>query len=381
MAKTFRIVSLFSLFLALMLAFGVQVHRAQAQDGDLFTITGVKVDVTADDAVKAREQAMNKAGRDALATLAQRITTTPAAEVVAAADDLTVSSMIRNIEVDSEKLSNVRYIATLTVVFDEQAVREFFDNSGQSYTVTQRRPILILPWLSEGGQPRLWQDGNPWAESWKQMASSGASMVPFVTPLGDIMDVRDYSPASPLAYDDAALKTLETRYGVDDSLIVLAAPVEGGLTVYIYATDGGFPALVRTLNVPGMGEDLYYNGVGEVLGFLQEDWKTRTAINTDAESQHYVISARYANLGEWVKLRSALESMQGVENLNIASVSPQKADVALDFRGDIDTLTVLFDRYNIAVAQGAAAQPVYNGYGYVTPAAPAMTYDIYMKTR
>lgn len=213
------------------------------------------------------------------------------------------------------------------------------------------------------------------------MASSGASMVPFVTPLGDIMDVRDYSPASPLAYDDAALKTLEARYGVDDSLIVVATPGSGGLTVYIYATDGGFPALVRTLNVPGSGEELFRNAVGEVLGFLQEDWKTRTAIDAEAEARHYTISARYANLGEWVKLRAALESMQGVENLNIASVSPQKADVNLDFRGDIDTLTVLFDRYNIAVAPGAMAQPVYNGYGYVAVNAPAMTYDIYMKTR
>lgn len=152
MAKTFRSLPLFSLLLILALWHGAAHNGARAQENDLFTVNDVKVDITADDAVKAREQAMNKAGRDALATLAQRITTAPATDTLAAADDLTISSMIRNIEVENEKLSSVRYIATLTVVFDEQAVREFFDNAGQSYTVTQRRPILILPWLSEGGR-------------------------------------------------------------------------------------------------------------------------------------------------------------------------------------------------------------------------------------
>jgi len=86
-----------------------------------YKISNVRVDVEADTAIAAREQAMTKARKNAFNTLMRRLGYT---EDVTA-DDRTIATLVDSFEINREKLSNNRYLASVNIMFNEQAVRSY----------------------------------------------------------------------------------------------------------------------------------------------------------------------------------------------------------------------------------------------------------------
>ena len=131
--------SILTLFCALML-FALPVQAA-----GLFTVENITVDVTADNAIDARNQAFEQGQTKAYKALSERLLEEGEAETMIAPDADTISTMIQDFEVTNERLSAVRYVGTYTFTFDEAAVRRQFIGAGKNYTATQSRPLLILP--------------------------------------------------------------------------------------------------------------------------------------------------------------------------------------------------------------------------------------------
>jgi len=73
----------------------------------LFTIRGVEVDVTAGNALAAREQAFEQAQSMAFATLMQRLAEDEERAEFETPDPISLAAMIRDYEVTSEKLRSV----------------------------------------------------------------------------------------------------------------------------------------------------------------------------------------------------------------------------------------------------------------------------------
>lgn len=367
---------------------------AQAQNNSLYVVENVRTDVTADNAVKAREEALAKARRKAFDILSDRVLEGDALTQAENIDDITISSLIKNFEIVKEKLSAVRYIATVSVTFDREAVRSYFYNTGESYSTTVRKPILILPWFMAGQQPMLWQDNNPWAAAWRGVAENGNSVVPFVLPLGDIMDIRDYSPNTPYAQQYSGLEALKARYGVEDVFLVMAQPEGHQTVIQIFETPQGIPAVIETLVIESgqNNETLYRRGVEKVLRFLRSDWKQKTAVSADMPLSTYDVTARFNGLRSWILLRDQLQNIDAIEKTDISAVSPQKADLQIHYRGDVQNLAMILDQYNITMVQrpnpqAHSPQPRYyyqqrDQYGRLVPQQTqqqAMSYEIYMK--
>lgn len=356
-----------------------------ARDSALYTVENVKTDVTSDNAVKAREEALAKARRKAFNTLSERVLDEEARSKVSNIDDITISSLINNFEIVNEKLSNVRYIATVNVTFSKDAINSYFYNTGESYTTSVRRPFLVLPWYVRGQRANLWQDNNPWSIAWQMMAQSGQSVTPFQMPMGDIMDIRDYSVSNPYGYQGEQLENLKARYDVDDVIMAIAEEQNSQLVIQLYETSMGTPSLLTTLNIARSAYDntVYRRGVEQSLAFLRSDWKAKTAISTQQPAQSIAVTARYSGLNGWMTLRDLLKDVHGIESTDIKSVSPQKADITINYRGDIQNLALVLDQYNIALIQTPVQRP--QNYAYNNPNiqqgayAPQMQYEIFLK--
>lgn len=165
-------------------AFVLAASHAQAADDDAFTVTGVRVDVTAESALAAREQAFDKAQTDAFTELADRMLPDSQAESFTPPDPATISGMVRDFEITDEHLSNVRYVGTYTFRFRGDAVRHFLGAQGVSYTDVRSKPVLILPYFQKGAQTVLWGGDNPWLSAWNG-SQSPRGLVPVVVPIGD----------------------------------------------------------------------------------------------------------------------------------------------------------------------------------------------------
>src|ERR1700761_3113294 len=88
-----------TIFLALLAVFAVVgPSHAQVASGNAFTITGVDVDVTGADAIKAREQAVRDAKRRAIGMLVERMVAPEDRAKVPPVDDARLESMVRGVE-------------------------------------------------------------------------------------------------------------------------------------------------------------------------------------------------------------------------------------------------------------------------------------------
>jgi len=356
-------------------------------------VENIRADVTSDNAVNAREKALAKARREAFQILSDRMLKGDALNQARDIDDLTISSLIKNFEIVREKLSSTRYIATISVTFDRAAIKSYFYSTGDKHTTSIRRSVMILPWFVVGEQAMIWQDSNIWMQAWRNMAEAGSSVVPFMLPLGDIIDIRDYAPASPFSQQGMALEALRLRYKVEDIFLVTAKPQGAQTVIQIFSTPQGTPRLLETMVITaeGSADMVYRRGVEQTLSYLRNDWKQKTALSSEMPYRTYNVTARFNGLQGWVTLRDLLQDIGGIEKIDVNAVSPQKADIEIYYRGDLQNLAMILDQYNIAMMQ-MPAPAVQNtqsffqqmdSYGRLiqqtTQTPPKMLYEIYMK--
>ena len=87
-----------------------------------YVVSGVPVDVTAADSATARDQAIMEGQRKAFSMLMQQLVGADKAPTIQTPSDSQLSSMVQDFEVESERLSSVRYIGVLTYRFDAASV-------------------------------------------------------------------------------------------------------------------------------------------------------------------------------------------------------------------------------------------------------------------
>lgn len=341
----------------------------------IFTVENVEVDVTAENAIAAREQAFAQAQVKAFEELSARMLAPAELATLQPPDPLYISTMIQDYEIVNEKLSSVRYVGTYTFRFKDQSVRKYFAGAGKTFTDVSSKSLLILPFLQNNGQTNIWSIDNPWRQAWNR-AGQLTGIVPLDVPLGDLSDVRDIRDNEALSYRPENLRNLLTRYDADEAVIALANPdqelaeitgesqiARGSLTIEIYRTDRDTPELVQQVVVAANGiqtlGQVYDAGVLRVHQELQNDWKNKTAITT-TQSNVIAVSIPIQSLQEWVGLQSDLKRVSGINDVVLRALTPRQALVDILYQGDSERLRLTLTQAGMSLEQGtdASGDPV-----------------------
>lgn len=385
-------------------------HLRAATDPN-FTVEGVEVDVTAENAVKAREKAMDEAQVKAYHMLAERFLGAEAMKTFVDPDPITVSSLVQDFEVTKEQLSKKRYKGTYTVRFRPNALRNQMASSGRAMPAAPKKPVLVLPFYQVGGNTVLWSENNPWMTAWR----SFSSVTNAVIPLGDANDMAQIDDSDALEYDPVEVQELAERYGADDVAVLLASPeptgAQGRLVVNIYNNGFNGPTFVQKLVVeqqPGEEEStMFQRAAGQVRGMLGGNWKanaaydpsvaqqgtgqnttfttttttygtppvnaqrggaipyTRTALGP---SKMYTARARFASVQDWVRMKNTLDRVYGMQAVMIKSLKSREAALDLRYAGDIPSLQLALQNAGITMrgAQDGALE-IYSGAASSTP--------------
>jgi hypothetical protein len=326
------------------------IGAAAADDADdVFVIEGVRVDITAANAVAAREQAFNQAQQDAFEQLAESLLSDKQLNSFQPPDVPTISSFVRDYEITDEQLSSVRYIGTYTFRFDKRAVRNYISRGGFTFTDLSSKPVLMLPFYKDGRTEILWGDENPWLAAWNAKGSV-SNLVPVRAPIGDAADMADVSDAQSMTYIPSNLRRMMGRYHAGSVIVAVAQPQWGAggeaaplekLQIKVYTTTGT-PELVSTIDITaddlrGAKDTLYAAGVRRVREGLQHDWKTRTLVDS-SEVNRINVSVSFRSMQEWIETQKALNHVQGVNDVRMISLTPTLANVELIFSGSEDRL-------------------------------------------
>ncbi len=380
---------------ALMLFCSVFAHPAAVRAEDpLFTVSGVRVDVTAESAVKARTEAFEKAQQDAFKALAERLLPEEDAQSFEPPASTTISPMVRDFEITGEQLSRVQYIGTYTFRFKENAIRNYFSDKNVSFTSVRSKPVLILPFYQVGTQTTLWGERNPWLAAWGR-TDTRQGLVPVQVPIGDIADVGDMGDSQALTYNANSLHSMVSRYGAGEAIILIGKPKwqpassaaaaastdPESMDIMIYRTDLGAPSFVKTISILAtdkMGnETLYDSAVRQTRQAFQSDWKSKTSVQMGTLGEKATLNARvrFASLREWSETQKALRKVSAISYMRVVRLAPKQAEIELTYSGPEDRLRIALAQSDITLSNPQAAY-METGYGYEPQGAPL--YDLYL---
>ena len=320
--------------------------EAPAAGGSAFNVTGIAVDVSARTTEAARLAAFREAARRAWPELWARLTGTPATSAPKLPDSA-IENMVSGIEVERERYSATRYIATLGVVFDRTRAAERLPASAR---ILQSAPMLLLPVLVDGGVRRVYEGNSPWRRAWARFGTD-TTPIDYVRAPGNAADAlllngwqsrRDnrglwrsilarYSAAN-LVVAEAHLDrsypggpvvgTFLARYGPDGDVLArfrLRAAAAGELDAMLDAAvrriDQSYATALQSGQLaadPSLTLEL-----APITGASPELGAAEAVIGANGIS----ISVATPDAATWTQIEAALRTTPGVDAMSLASLS------------------------------------------------------------
>ncbi|WP_050750723.1 DUF2066 domain-containing protein [Paramagnetospirillum magneticum] len=300
-----------------------------AQAADAFAVRGIEVDVTAQGVAAAKEQALAEAERVGFRRLLERLTMPADHARLPGADAL---QYVRDVAIDNERSSAVRYIATLSVRYNPVAVKKLLRDANIKYAEPRPRPVVIVPVFRPVGAGRalLWDDPNPWRAAWVALGSG--ALVPLVVPVADAADLPLVPVEKALAGDVESLSALGARFRTPDVLVMTA--MVNGATNAVDVTATGMPGVMkpfdtRSYPIGETGVDAALRrAAGEAAQTLDTAYKQSNLLSFDrAASMAAMVQLK--GLEDWVAVRERLGRVTLVRRWEIVSLSREEAAIVL----------------------------------------------------
>lgn len=328
---------------------------AMAQD--IFTVTGVHVDESAETAAAARERALEIGQRLAFEEVVARITLPEDRAGLQIPDTAEITNMVRDFGVSNEKTSSVRYIADMTVRFKDDELRRYLRFRDVSFAELQSKPVMIVPVYRTSGYVSLWDDPNPWREVWsRNIATSG--LVPIKAPIGDLTDISTVSAEQAENGAMDKLAQLARRYGADVAVVASAdvtGPVGGesvNVTITRYDPNGApqiFGVQENTLPNESLNETLV-RAAKSVQDQLADGWKRANLINYSTGGS-LMVFIPITGLQDWAKIEDKLIGLPVVRNSRVVAMSRREVQLSLEFVGSTEQLQTALNQQNLNLSR------------------------------
>lgn len=333
--KVFLTMLLFSLSVAT----GV---RAAPADSKMFSAGGIKVDVTAETAAKAREQALQDGQKRALMVVMERITPDYVVEQLVELVPDDIINMVRDMSVSNEKTSSVRYMATLDVSFNADAVRDLLRQNGLPYVRTSGKQLLILPVYkrSPAASPVLWDEDNPWLRAWNNRTVE-SYMIPLTVPAGDLADNNLLNVEQVVQGDLKAAENLAKRYEAEGILVVRMTRNGAVFTVDAMAMDEATASEIKnfsfTLPLKKNTASTYANAVKKVVNHLENVWKRDQMVQFN-EVTPLVAMVPVSTVKQWTVIQKRLDRIPLISSYNLQAARAGVLQLTIFFAENLDRL-------------------------------------------
>lgn len=340
---------------ALVAAVALPLVAGLAAARDLFTVQGVALDESAENAVAAQEAALVAGQRDALAELMRRLTSPDEWSRLPGVGGLAIGDYVASYEIASEQVGSTRYIGTLDVLFRPEPVERLLSNAGIAFVERGSPPILVLPVRDDQARLVL-GESDPWRDAWSSVIET-EPLLDIVLPLGDLEDLSAVDAIAAEGVQGAAADALRARYGAREIVLATAYPPSDPAAgeVSVALTSSGELGLVSgktSLGTPA-GDEQWQNAALATLDVLQEDWKRENLLRFDQLSE-ITAEVPVVGLGDWVALRGVLDGIAAIRRVDIESMSTRLVVVRIAYAGDRDRLASELERGGVLVAQEGA---------------------------
>lgn len=331
-------------FLAALCAFAP--GAASAQGANVYAVSGVYVDETAENAAAAQAAAFAAAQRSGFERLVRRL---------AAPDDLAarggalpqldaaaIERLVLSVDVEDQRRSATRYIGRLTVRFDPASVRNLLQQNSIRVLDTRTAPILVAP-LAAADTPA--ETAALWREVWAQGGFAN-ELVPLAVAPDALQGAPSWTTASPFAQSAGATSAIYATLRVQGSTaIATLVEVSAGAP-----RDRGEVA-ARITGADSASLRAALSSLAEQASLrVQNEWKARIA-GGGGQRGRVSASALYQNQRQWEQIKQGLEGAAQtlISEIRIEAVGRDGALVSFSFVGDRNQLAAELRRRGVSL--------------------------------
>ena len=321
-----------------------------ASAGSVFEVAKIKVDASAASTTQARAQALREGQQQALGIALRRLVKQEEWDLLPDVTGVPFENLVEGFRVSNEKTGPGRYLATLSVQFKPEPLRNFLRDFGVAVTEAQSRPALLLPVLED------LQGLQAWGEHWWQQGWANYDIennpAPLLLPLGDLEDTLLANAEDILIGDPTKLQALNARYGTDTVVVAHAlADVDGqlGVTAYIFSALES-DVIVKTYRLGGAHDVMGDMAIADITATLAERWKSIAAVASD-ERQVLQVRASYTDLAGWTSMLELVNEADFVRTVTIVELTGDYAYLDMSYVGTLEQLAANLDQRGLSLAQ------------------------------
>jgi len=300
--------------------------RAAPARPDLFSVTGIKIEASAESAISARDVAMAQGRAAAWTKLFHRLTAAANWRKQPALDEKALERLIRGFEVANERRSTTRYLADVSFHFNPNAVRNLLRQSNIAYTETRSPPVLVIPLIGGAGFDAM----SPWTAAWKDNELQ-QGLVPFVTPAPDDPDADLLERPDLTQVDWNALAAMARRYNA--GAVILASASEDAKTVQMIELSPAGRAAASF----AYAQSSFPADAQAVAERAEDAWKSRNAVDFTVRSQ-LVADVQFDSLDDWARIRSGLAAVRSISDVDVMGLTLHEAEISLTYSGRSEQL-------------------------------------------
>jgi hypothetical protein len=323
---------------------------ASAQSANVYAVSGVYVDETAQNAAAAQQAGFAAAQRIGYERLVRRLTIP---EEIAARggalpqlDAAAIERLVLSVDVEEERRSATRYIGRLTVRFDPSSMRTLLRQNNLTVVDTRTAPVLVAPVVAAGTAP---ETAALWREVWAQ-GGFGDELVPLATAPEALQGAPAWDAAAPFAQSAGAASTLYATLRVQGSTAT-AALVE--VDANARRDRGEVAARLTGTDTPALRAAL--SSLADQASMrIQNEWKGRLATGAGQRAR-VSASALYRDQRQWEQIKDGLEGAAQtlISEIRIEAVGREGALVSFLFVGDRSQLVSELARRGVNLEETA----------------------------
>jgi hypothetical protein len=347
---------------------------AQQKQANVFTVANVRAEAEAANAVEAKKLATQMAEKRAFRLLVSRLVDFRAQQSVPDLPIDEIERLVSDIEIRGEGVSSTGYVASFGITFSERAAGAFLARY-KIVPILDRGPeILIVPVFIEDGAA-VTSANNPWRSAFLSLDLVHALVPAKVAPARG--DITAAIANAFIANPPSAVETLKAQYHTPEIVFAVASAAGGDeVALKLIGNDVAGPlTMQRKVKVQDAGEDPLLKAAARLaFDTLQQRWKlTRdtfvaagadNATGNPAAGAGYsggymsggvaslVVTAQYSGLKEWNAIRTRLQNIPGIQNWELRGVNPRAAQIAFDFPGGAERLSVMAAGQGLSVETG-----------------------------
>ena len=349
-------------------------NQANAQNGfadinreaDIYTIYNMEVDETSRNVATARDRALRKGQRESLMRLFRRMILTTDMDRLPEFSDLDVQDYVNGFEINNERRSSVRYIASLVVHFNRDKINDVLSNNQIPYAETLGRAVSVLPVFEEGGTLRLWEKDNLWREAWQNYDMTN-NLVPVDTPAPTLKN-RFYISALQAKNDDQrSIASFIEKSALNELIIAVANLRKSAsgdkisLDIHLkqnsLVEEAYYEPKTLSVTLPAYDETgksnleaLYMAGVDAASGWVDDLWKMQVLVNYGISSK-IAVRGDLEKINDWVIMQRQLEKVNLVKKVDLKSLNIETVDLEIEFSGEAEQLVLSLAQQGVRLSQ------------------------------